>query len=94
MIAIPLPVGRGFYTSLPNGHMPKSTKPKNDWSYTIEKSRFGLYTSFLKDGTPMTTGMTEESVRWVTDNIRIPVLRGEFDGYCSSYGAAVVEGKL
>lgn len=67
---------------------------KNDWSYTVEKSRFGLYTSVLKDGTRMTTALTEDDCRWVTDNIRIPVLRGEFDGVTSTLGSAVVGGKL
>lgn len=67
---------------------------KNDWSYTIEQSRFGLYTSVLKDGTRMTTALTEDACRFVTDNIRIPVLRGEFDGVTSTLGSAVVGGKL
>ena len=67
---------------------------KNDWSYTIEKSRYGLYTSVLKDGTQMTTALTEDACRFVTDNIRIPVLRGEYDGVTSTLGSAVVGGKL
>lgn len=50
------------------------------YEYTIEESRFGLFTSVLTDGTRMVTGMTEESVRYCTDNIHIPVLKGEFDG--------------
>ena len=70
------------------------TKSKNDWSYTIEKSRYGLYTSVLKDGTKMTTALTEDACRFVTDNIRIPVLRGEYDGITSTLGSAVVGGKL
>ena len=70
------------------------TKTKNDWSYTIEKSRYGLYTSVLKDGTKMTTALTEDACRFVTDNIRIPVLRGEYDGITSTLGSAVVGGKL
>ena len=70
------------------------TKTKNDWSYTIEQSRYGLYTSVLKDGTKMTTALTEEACRWATDNIRIPVLRGEYDGITSTLGSAVVGGKL
>ena len=69
-------------------------KPKNDWSYTIEKSRYGLYTSVLKDGTKMTTALTEEACRYVTENIRIPVLRGEYDGVTSVMGRATVDGKL
>ena len=67
---------------------------KNDWSYTIEQSRYGLYTSVLKDGTKMTTALTEDACRYVTDNIRIPVLRGEWDGVTSVMGTAVVGGKL
>ena len=64
------------------------------YDYTIEKSRFGLYTSVLSDGTKMTTALTEESCRYVTDHIRIPVMKGEFDGYTSTLGSAVVGGKL
>lgn len=70
------------------------TKPKNDWSYTIEQSRYGLYTSVLKDGTKLTTALTEEACDWVTANIRIPVLRGEFDGVTSTLSSATVSGKL
>lgn len=70
------------------------TKPKNDWSYTIEKSRYGLYTSVLKDVTKMTTALTEDACRFVTDNIRIPVLRNEYDGVTSVMGEAFVGGKL
>lgn len=69
-------------------------KRKNDWSYTIEKSRYGLYTSVLKDGTKLTTALTEEACDWVTKNIRIPVLRGEWDGVTSVMGKATVDGKL
>jgi hypothetical protein len=65
-----------------------------NYDYTIEKSRFGLYTSVLSDGTKMTTAMTEEACRFVTDHIRIPVMKGEFDGYQSTLGSAVVGGKL
>ena len=70
------------------------TKPKNDWTYTIEQSRYGLYTSVLKDGTKMTTALTEDACRYVTANIRIPVLRGEYDGVTSVMGKATVDGKL
>ena len=65
-----------------------------DYTYTIEQSRYGLYTSVLTDGTKMTTALTEEACRFVTDNIRIPVMKGEYDGYCSTLGSAVVGGKL
>lgn len=66
----------------------------SEYEYTIEKSRFGLYTSVLKDGTKMTTAMTEEACRFVTDNIRIPVMKGTFGGWTSTLGSAVVGGKL
>jgi hypothetical protein len=64
------------------------------YEYTIEESRFGLFTSVLADGTRMVTGMTEEAVRYCTDNIHIPVLKNEFDGWTSSPKAGVVGGKL
>ena len=65
-----------------------------DYSYTIQKSRFGLYTSVFADGTRGTTALTEEACDYVTKNIRIPVLRGEWDGSTSTLGKATVEGKL
>ena len=67
---------------------------RTDYKYTIEKSRYGLYTSVLTDGTPMTTALTEEACRYVTDNIRIPVMKGEWDGWTSIMGKATVDGKL
>ena len=66
----------------------------SEYSYEIHKSRFGLYTSVLSDGTKMTTSLTEKACRFVTDNIRIPVMKGEFDGLTSTLGTAVVDGKL
>tara|TARA_B100000902_G_C27213653_1_gene865777 strand:+ start:883 stop:1011 length:129 start_codon:yes stop_codon:yes gene_type:complete len=42
----------------------------------------------------MVTGLTEESVREVTDTIHIPVMKGEFDGYTSTPRKGVVDGKL
>ena len=65
-----------------------------DYSYTIQKSRFGLYTSVFADGTRGTTALTEEACDYVTKNIRIPVLRGEWDGSTSTLGSATVLGKL
>ena len=65
-----------------------------DYSYTIQKSRYGLYTSVFADGTKGTTALTEDACRFVTDNIRIPVMRGEWDGPTSTLGSAVVGGKL
>lgn len=71
---------------------PASTR--TDWSYTLVKSRYGLYTSVLSDGTRMVTGMTEEGVRLVTDDIHIPVMKGEYDGFTSKPRSSVVDGKL
>ena len=71
---------------------PKSTR--TDWSYTIEKSRFGLYTSVLADGTKMVHGLTEDGVKFVTENIHIPVCKGTFNGYTSESRSGVVGGKL
>ena len=65
-----------------------------DYTFTIEKSRYGLYTSVLTDGTRMVTGPTEDACRWVTDNIHIPVLEGTFNGFTSIARSSVVDGKL
>ena len=65
-----------------------------NYSYEIVKSRYGLYTSVFADGTRGTTALTEDACRFVTDNIRIPVMRGEWDGATSTLGSAVVGGKL
>tara|TARA_B100001559_G_C15917931_1_gene357319 strand:+ start:250 stop:504 length:255 start_codon:yes stop_codon:yes gene_type:complete len=65
-----------------------------NYDYDIVESRYGLYTSVLKDGTKMTTALTEEACRYVTDNIRIPVMKGVFDGWTSIMGKASVDGKL
>lgn len=65
-----------------------------DYSYEIVKSRYGLYTSVFADGTRGTTALTEEACDFVTRNIRIPVMRGEWDGVTSVMGKAVVDGKL
>ena len=62
--------------------------------YTIEKSRFGLYTAVDEQGNKHTTGLTEEAVDYVMRNIRIPVLQGTFDGYTSTPRKGVVDGKL
>ena len=71
---------------------PVSTR--TDWSYTLVESRYGLFTSVLSDGTQMVTGLTEDSVRLVTDDIHIPVMKGEYDGFTSKPRSSVVEGKL
>ena len=68
-----------------------STEP---WAFDIKESRYGLFTSYLKDGTPMTTALTREACEFTTINIRIPVMRGEWDGPTSIMGSAIVGGKL
>ena len=65
-----------------------------NYSYEIVQSRYGLYTSVFADGTRGTTALTEDACRFVTDNIRIPVMRGEWDGPTSTLGKAEVGGKL
>ena len=65
-----------------------------DYSYEIVKSRYGLYTSVFADGTRGTTALTEEACDFVTKNIRIPVMRGEWYGTTSTLGKAEVGGKL
>lgn len=62
--------------------------------YTIEKTRFGLYTSVFEDGTKGTTALTEDACRFVTENIRIPVLQGTYAGPASVLGSAVDGYKL
>ena len=62
--------------------------------YTIKETRYGLFTSITEDGTEMVTGLTREGVDWVTMNIHIPVLLGEFDGTTSEPRSSVVGGKL
>ena len=66
----------------------------NPYEFEIIRSRYGLYTSVFSDGTRGTTALTEEACNWVTVNIRIPVMRGEWDGETSVMGKAVVDGKL
>ena len=55
-----------------------------DYAYTIEESRYGLFTSVFADGTKGTTALTAEACDFVTRNIRIPVMRGEWDGPTST----------
>lgn len=71
-----------------------SKSTRTDWSYTLVKSRYGLYTSVLSDGTQMVTGLTEDAVRLVTDDIHIPVMKGEYNGFTSEPRSSVVDGKL
>ena len=67
---------------------------RTNYEYTVEKSRFGLYTSVLTDGTRMVCGPTEEAVRSITDDVHIPVMKGEFTGYTSDTRSSTVDGKL
>ena len=67
-----------------------------DDAFEVKETRYGLYSSYKLDGTPMITGPTEESVvygtrfnlkaeidgtLWTGDNVRIT-------------GSAIVDGKL
>jgi len=82
---------------MPSSQSTATSSPKSkrtDWAYTITKSRYGLHTSTLTDGTRMVTGMTEEDVREITDTIHIPVMKGEYDGYTSTPRMGVVDGQL
>ena len=65
-----------------------------NYSYKIVESRYGLFTSVFADGTRGTTALTREACDFVTKNIRIPVMRGEWDGPTSTLGKATVGGKL
>jgi len=78
----------------PSTQTQSDVSTRTDYEYTINESRYGLYTSVLTDGTRMVTGPTEDDCRWVTDHIHIPVMKGEFNGYTSTPHLAVVEGKL
>ena len=74
---------------------PSTNEPSTDrWAYTIEKSRYGLYTGVFADGTKGTTALTEEACDFVMRNIRIPVMRGEWDGSTATLGNATVDGML
>lgn len=54
-----------------------------DIEYTIQESRFGLFTSVQTDGTPMVTALTADECKTCTDQIHIPSLKGTFDGLIS-----------
>jgi hypothetical protein len=42
----------------------------------------------------MVCGPTEDAVRFVTDEIHIPVMKKEFTGYTSETRSGTVDGKL
>ena len=91
-MAIPSINNRPMFT--PTVKEPPVDTTPSEYDYTIVESRYGLFTSVLSDGTKMTTALTEEACRFVTDNIRIPVMKGTFDGSSSIVRSAVVDGKL
>ena len=64
------------------------------YAYSIKRTRYGLFTSVLDTGESMVTAYTEDACRSVTDEIHIPVLKGEYDGYTSQPFGGVVDGKL
>ena len=64
------------------------------FDYFIRSLNLGTdYIRIFADGTKG-TALTEEACDFVTKNIRIPVMRGEWDGPTSVMGSAVVGGKL
>ena len=69
--------------------------PFDPWgnSDDLFADRVGIYVEFA-DGTKGTTALTQEACDFVTKNIRIPVMRGEWDGVTSVMGKATVDGKL
>tara|TARA_Y100000401_G_scaffold116090_1_gene121109 strand:+ start:2037 stop:2276 length:240 start_codon:yes stop_codon:yes gene_type:complete len=62
--------------------------------YRIVKSRFGLYTSIDKNDVRMTTALTEEACRLVTEDIHLPVRHHCFTGWTSQGRSSTVDGKL
>ena len=65
-----------------------------DYAYTIIQN---LATDFIHQflvTAKGTTALTEEACDFVTKNIRIPVMPGEWDGETSTLGSAVVGSKL
>ena len=67
----------------------------DDGAFSVRKTRFGLFTSYRSDGTPMITGLTEEAVVFGTRYN----LKAEQDGTLwtknvTVIGSAVVGGKL
>lgn len=62
--------------------------------FTIEESRYGLFTSVTKDGTRMVTAMTEEICRKVTETIHVPNVFGDASVTTVVVGSARVNGKL
>ena len=71
-----------------------TTYSAQEIEFTVEKSRYGLYTSVATDGERMITGPTEEACVQMTQDIFIPVKLGTFDGYTSTPRSSTVEGKL
>ena len=45
-------------------------------TYRVEKSDFGTFRTILKDGTPLLTGLTEDAVRFATEEIHLPYYFG------------------
>ena len=86
--------GEAFFSFLFLYCLYRQTDKMTNYDYTVTKSRFGLFTSVLTDGTKMVTAATEDACRFVTDNIHIPCLKGEFKGWTSEPRSATVGGKL
>ena len=63
-------------------------------NFTVEESRYGLWTSVAPDGTRMVTAMTEEICKRVTETIHIPSLFDDPSVITTVTGSAFVGGKL
>lgn len=62
--------------------------------FTVDESRFGLFTSYDKEGKGMVTSGSLEACVDATCRIQIPVILGTFDGYTSEARSSTVGGKL
>ena len=61
-------------------------------AFTIEKTSYGLYTSYDKDGKELVTSLTEETCRAMT-HFYLKGKQDKFTGKASRYDG-VVSGKL
>jgi len=64
-------------------------------AFSVVKTRFGLFTSYRSDGTPMITGLTEEAVVFGTRyNLKAEQEGTLWTKNVTVIGSAVVSGKL
>jgi len=64
-------------------------------AFSVVKTRFGLFTSYRSDGTPMITGLTEEAVVFGTRyNLKAEQEGTLWTKDITVIGSSVVSGKL